>query len=25
VFYELATTDKSSLVLKPQASVQKGA
>ena len=25
VFYELATTDKSSLVIKPQASVQKGA
>ena len=25
VFYELATTDKSSLVLKPQTSVQKGA
>jgi hypothetical protein len=24
VFYELATTDKSSLVLKPHASVQKG-
>ncbi len=25
VFYELATTDKSSLVIKPQASAQKGA
>jgi len=25
VFYELATTDKSSLVMKPQASAQKGA
>ena len=25
VFYELATTDKSSLIIKPQTSVQKGA
>ena len=25
VFYELATTDKSSLIMKPQTSVQKGA